>query len=73
MRAISERLVRVEGGSRGRLEAAEVVLDDGRRLPEAEAQYLAPVEPTKIIAVHLSYRSRIEEYGARIPPRPRTS
>jgi 5-oxopent-3-ene-1,2,5-tricarboxylate decarboxylase / 2-hydroxyhepta-2,4-diene-1,7-dioate isomerase len=28
------------------------------------------VEPSKIIAVHLSYRSRVEEYGARIPPHP---
>jgi 5-oxopent-3-ene-1,2,5-tricarboxylate decarboxylase/2-hydroxyhepta-2,4-diene-1,7-dioate isomerase len=28
------------------------------------------VQPTKIIAVHLSYRSRVEEYGARIPPQP---
>jgi 5-oxopent-3-ene-1,2,5-tricarboxylate decarboxylase/2-hydroxyhepta-2,4-diene-1,7-dioate isomerase len=45
-------------------------LEDGRRLPEAEAVYLAPVEPSKILAVHLSYRSRIEEYAARIPPEP---
>jgi len=66
MRVISERLVRLEEGW-GRLEAAEVVLEDGRRIPEADAQYLAPVEPSKIMAVHLSYRSRIEEYGARIP------
>ena len=32
--------------------------------------YLAPVEPTKILAVHLTYRSRVEEYAARIPPQP---
>src|SRR5579872_1148774 len=73
MRAISERAVRVELGGEpcwGRLEGGEVVLDDGRRLPEAEAAYLAPVEPSKIIAVHLSYRSRVEEYRARVTGAP---
>ena len=45
-------------------------LDDGRRIPEADAVYLAPAEPTKIIAVHLTYRSRIEEYRARTPAEP---
>ncbi|HJS93113.1 MAG TPA: fumarylacetoacetate hydrolase family protein [Solirubrobacteraceae bacterium] len=39
-------------------------------MPEAEARYLAPVEPSKILAVHLSYRSRVEEYKARLPPEP---
>jgi len=69
MRAISERLVRVEAGW-GRLDGAEIVLDDGQRVPELEAVYLAPVEPSKIMAVHLSYRSRVEEYGARTPNAP---
>jgi len=69
MRAISERVVRVEQGW-GRLDGSEILLDDGSRLPGAEARYLAPVEPSKIIAVHLSYRSRIEEYGARVPDVP---
>jgi 5-oxopent-3-ene-1,2,5-tricarboxylate decarboxylase/2-hydroxyhepta-2,4-diene-1,7-dioate isomerase len=54
----------------GRRDGGYIVLEDGRRLPEAEAVYLAPVEPSKILAVHLSYRSRIEEYAARIPPEP---
>ena len=69
MRAISERLVRIEQGW-GTLDGAGIVLEDGRRLLEADAQYLPPVEPSKILAVHLSYRSRIEEYGARIPEVP---
>lgn len=30
----------------------------------------APAPPTKIIAVHLSYRSRVEEYAARTPAEP---
>lgn len=54
----------------GARDGAEIILDDGRRLPEAEAVYLAPAEPTKIIAVHLTYRSRIEEYRARTPAEP---
>ncbi len=73
MRAISERAVRVELGREpkwGRIEGDEIVVEDGRRMLEAEAAYLAPVEPSKIVAVHLSYRSRIEEYRARIPDAP---
>ena len=54
----------------GRREGEEVVLGTGERLPEAGVEYLAPVEPSKIVAVHLTYRSRIEEYAARVPPEP---
>jgi 5-oxopent-3-ene-1,2,5-tricarboxylate decarboxylase/2-hydroxyhepta-2,4-diene-1,7-dioate isomerase len=70
---VSERRVRVliDGqpvwGTRGE---DTVVLEDGRRIPELEAHYLAPVNPSKILAVHLTYRSRVEEYAARIPPAP---
>jgi 5-oxopent-3-ene-1,2,5-tricarboxylate decarboxylase/2-hydroxyhepta-2,4-diene-1,7-dioate isomerase len=46
------------------------VLDDGRDVPEAEAAYLAPVQPSKILAVHLTYRSRVDEYRAQTPPAP---
>lgn len=61
----------VEGSPRwGRLEGASVVLEDGGAVPEAEAEFLAPAEPTKIIATHLTYRSRVEEYAARTPPEP---
>jgi len=63
--------VLVEGSpSWGRLDGASVVLDSGERLDEATAHFLAPVEPTKIIATHLTYRSRVEEYAARTPPEP---
>lgn len=70
---LAARCVRVEvaGEPRwGRLAGAEVVLDDGTRLPEQKAVYLAPAEPTKILAVHLTYRSRVEEYAARLPAQP---
>jgi 5-oxopent-3-ene-1,2,5-tricarboxylate decarboxylase/2-hydroxyhepta-2,4-diene-1,7-dioate isomerase len=54
----------------GRLEGETITTDDGREIAEAQARYLAPVTPTKILAVHLTYRSRIEEYAARTPPEP---
>ena len=70
---VLHRRVRVEvaGAPRwGLLDGDTIVLDDGTILAEGEALYLAPVEPTKIIAVHLTYRSRVEEYAARTPPEP---
>lgn len=70
---VAARRVRVEvdGEPRwGRREGDTIVLDDGGELDEATALYLAPVEPTKILAVHLTYRSRVEEYAARTPPEP---
>ena len=36
---------------------------DGRRVPEREAVYLPPCEPSKIICVHLNFRSRAVEFG----------
>jgi 5-oxopent-3-ene-1,2,5-tricarboxylate decarboxylase/2-hydroxyhepta-2,4-diene-1,7-dioate isomerase len=54
----------------GRREGDQIVLDSGATLPEATATYLAPAEPTKIIAVHLTYQSRLTEYAARTPAYP---
>jgi 5-oxopent-3-ene-1,2,5-tricarboxylate decarboxylase/2-hydroxyhepta-2,4-diene-1,7-dioate isomerase len=63
--------VLVEGAARwGHLDGESILLDDGGSIAEAEAVYLAPVEPTKIIATHLTYRSRVEEYAARTPAEP---
>jgi 5-oxopent-3-ene-1,2,5-tricarboxylate decarboxylase/2-hydroxyhepta-2,4-diene-1,7-dioate isomerase len=42
---------------------AELVLDDGRRIPEATATYAPPVTPTTIVCVHLNHRSRAVELG----------
>jgi 5-oxopent-3-ene-1,2,5-tricarboxylate decarboxylase/2-hydroxyhepta-2,4-diene-1,7-dioate isomerase len=70
---LDERRVRIrdQGATRwGRRDGAEIVLDTGERVPEPAAEYLAPAEPSKIIAVHLTYRSRLEEYGARTPAAP---
>jgi len=64
------RVVRDGAPEWGRREGEGILLDSGERISEAGATYLAPVEPTKILAVHLTYRSRVEEYAARTPPEP---
>jgi 5-oxopent-3-ene-1,2,5-tricarboxylate decarboxylase/2-hydroxyhepta-2,4-diene-1,7-dioate isomerase len=43
---------------------------DGRTVPAAAAVHLPPVEPTKIIAVHLTYESRVREFGRTLPATP---
>ncbi|MBL1097590.1 fumarylacetoacetate hydrolase family protein [Streptomyces coffeae] len=40
----------------------ELVAGDGRRVKAEEAHHLPPVVPTKVIAVHLNHRSRVEEF-----------
>jgi 5-oxopent-3-ene-1,2,5-tricarboxylate decarboxylase / 2-hydroxyhepta-2,4-diene-1,7-dioate isomerase len=48
-----------------------IELQGGLAVDEASARYLAPVEPTKIVATHLTYRSRAEEYRMeRLPSAP---
>jgi 5-oxopent-3-ene-1,2,5-tricarboxylate decarboxylase/2-hydroxyhepta-2,4-diene-1,7-dioate isomerase len=54
----------------GELRGAEVVLDSGVALDPETVRWLAPVEPSKILAVHLTYRSRLADYDARQPPEP---
>src|SRR4030095_12363011 len=39
-------------------------LGDGRSIAEADAAYLAPCEPTKIVCIHLNYESRRIEFKA---------
>jgi 5-oxopent-3-ene-1,2,5-tricarboxylate decarboxylase/2-hydroxyhepta-2,4-diene-1,7-dioate isomerase len=47
-----------------------IELEDGRTVAESDVTYLAPVQPSKILAVHLTYRSRVDEYAAKTPPAP---
>jgi len=54
----------------GRHVGQEIILSDGLRIPEASAHYLAPAHPSKILAVHLTYGSRVREYEANTPPEP---
>jgi 2-keto-4-pentenoate hydratase/2-oxohepta-3-ene-1,7-dioic acid hydratase in catechol pathway len=45
-------------------EGEELVFMDGRRIAEAEAVYLPPCDPTKILCIHLNYDSRRVEFRA---------
>ncbi|MCK2241680.1 MULTISPECIES: fumarylacetoacetate hydrolase family protein [unclassified Crossiella] len=47
-----------------------LVSRDGRAISVTEAAHLAPVQPSKIVAVHLNYRSRVDEFGTRLPDAP---
>jgi len=48
----------------------ELVAGDGRTVDINQAIHLAPVEPTKIICVHLNYDSRTQEFMTKLPPAP---
>jgi 5-oxopent-3-ene-1,2,5-tricarboxylate decarboxylase/2-hydroxyhepta-2,4-diene-1,7-dioate isomerase len=47
-----------------------LVAGDGRSVKAEEATHLPPCEPSKIIAVHLNHRSRVEEFQVRLPAAP---
>ncbi|MBU6144694.1 MAG: fumarylacetoacetate hydrolase family protein [Acidobacteria bacterium] len=47
-----------------------LVAGDGRVVAIEDAIHLPPVEPTKIIAVHLNYDSRTKEFMTKLPPAP---
>ena len=51
-------------------EGDELVAADGRRVPVDEALHLPPVEPTKIVCIHLNYASRVQEFRAKTPTAP---
>lgn len=48
----------------------ELIAPDGRRVDVDEAVHLPPCTPSKIIAVHLNHRSRVEEFQTVLPPAP---
>ncbi len=47
-----------------------LISGDGRSMEVSDAVHLPPVVPSKIIAVHLNFRSRVEEFMTRLPPAP---
>ena len=51
-------------------EGEHLVAGDGRRVAIVDAVHLPPVEPTKIIAVHLNYDSRTKEFMTKLPAAP---
>ncbi len=48
----------------------ELIAGDGRRIGIEDAIHLAPVEPRKIICVHLNYKSRVDEFMTKLPATP---
>jgi 5-oxopent-3-ene-1,2,5-tricarboxylate decarboxylase/2-hydroxyhepta-2,4-diene-1,7-dioate isomerase len=48
----------------------ELVAGDGRRIAEADAVYLPPSEPSKIICVHLNHVSRVREFQIQLTATP---
>jgi 5-oxopent-3-ene-1,2,5-tricarboxylate decarboxylase/2-hydroxyhepta-2,4-diene-1,7-dioate isomerase len=51
-------------------EGDDLVAPDGRRVRADDAAHLPPVQPTKIVCIHLSYESRVKEFLASMPPAP---
>ena len=47
-----------------------LVAGDGRQVAASDAVHLSPVQPTKIICIHLNYRSRVDEFMGKLPPAP---
>lgn len=72
VRAMRRARIEVDGRPAwGRVTDEGIRLEDGTLVADSDARYLAPAEPTKIVATHLTYRSRAEEYRmARLPSQP---
>lgn len=68
--AETRRLLIDDHPTNASLEGGRLVTEDGRSLDPDSAVHLPPVEPTKILCVHLNYRSRVEEFMTRLPPAP---
>lgn len=55
----------------GVVDGGDIILPTGQRVAVAEAVFLPVTQPTKILAPHLTYRSRCEEYHmTHIPEEP---
>lgn len=48
----------------------DLVGGDGRTVAIDDAHHLAPVQPNKILCVHLNYTSRVDEFQVSLPPAP---
>lgn len=52
------------------VEGDDLVAPDGDHIPISAAVHLPPVEPSKVIATHLTYHSRVSEFMTKLPPAP---
>tara|TARA_R110002096_G_scaffold164210_4_gene332004 strand:+ start:634 stop:1515 length:882 start_codon:yes stop_codon:yes gene_type:complete len=53
-----------------RREGEALVCRDGREVGVDDAVHLAPCKPSKIVCVHLNYKSRVDEFMTKLPPAP---
>jgi 2-keto-4-pentenoate hydratase/2-oxohepta-3-ene-1,7-dioic acid hydratase in catechol pathway len=68
---VETRRIVLDGAAVGAVRDGEdLVVADGRRVPIAGARHLPPVEPTKIVCVHLNYQSRVDEFMITLGPAP---
>ncbi len=68
---VERRRILVDGVATDVVRDDDVLMTgDGRRIDASTATHLPPVEPSKILAVHLNYRSRVAEFMTRLPPAP---
>ena len=59
------RRIMFEGQPRWvRPDAGRLLLPEGRQIPESEAVYMPPCDPSKILCIHLNYESRRLEFRA---------
>src|SRR5690348_2179098 len=52
----------------GVVQADFIVVENGEKIAVLDAEYLPPITPRQIIAAHLTYRSRCEEYKMKALP-----
>jgi 4-hydroxyphenylacetate degradation bifunctional isomerase/decarboxylase decarboxylase subunit len=64
------RFLDEDGVIEGRIEGAEVVTPDGRKLKIENLEYLSPVNPSKIVCVGLNYVDHAKELKMEIPKNP---
>jgi 5-oxopent-3-ene-1,2,5-tricarboxylate decarboxylase/2-hydroxyhepta-2,4-diene-1,7-dioate isomerase len=66
----TRRILLDDGPTHVTRDGDELVADDGRRVGVDDAIHLSPVEPTKIVCVHLNYESRRAEFGGKLGAAP---
>ncbi|WP_131741197.1 fumarylacetoacetate hydrolase family protein [Actinomadura roseirufa] len=65
------RRILLDGAATQVVRDGDVLLSaDGRSVRADEAVHLPPCEPSKVVAVHLNHRSRVEEFQTSLPPAP---
>lgn len=64
------RILLQDTPTRTHREGDELVTVDSERVAIDDAIHLPPVEPTKIIATHLTYLSRVDEFMTKLPAAP---